>query len=399
MHAASPRLPILLAFLAFVSLGLPDALLGVAWPSIRATFGQPVSSLGLIAMCGTAGYFTSSFFAGGIVDRLGVGLLLVGSGTIVVASLTLYALAPIWPGLFLAALLAGVGAGAIDAGVNTFAARAFSPRVVNWLHACWGIGATLGPLIMTAALATHHGWRLGYGIVAGIIAALTLVFAFTLNLWRVGDAATDIAVAPASLADALRDRVVRAQMLFYFVYGGVEFGAGSWLVTLLTESRGVAIAAAGAMASVYWASLTIGRIAFGHASARLGAPRVLRIGLVGAIAGVALLSPGLPIAVTCVGVAVLSASLAPLFPTMIALTPTTVGDRLAARAVGLSIAGAGLGIALIPATIGLLARRFGIEIIVPILFVGTVSLVVVHPRIASRQSRGLEIISSASCPQ
>lgn len=375
-----------LAFLAFVSLGLPDALLGVAWPTMRATFSRPLSSLGLLAACWTTGYFTSSFFAGGIVDRSGVGPLLVGSGAIVAASLALYALAPLWPLLWLAALLAGIGAGAIDAGVNTFAARAFSPRVVNWLHGCWGVGATIGPVVMTAAIATHHGWRLGYGIVAAMIAGLTLIFLATLPLWRAGDppAIKASAAPPVGTLEALRHPIVRAHVVYFFAYTGIEAGAGAWLFTLLTESRGASVALAGGVVATYWASLTIGRFGFGQAAAKIGPSRVLRLGILGAIVGILLVARPLPIAANVVGIALLGLSLAPLFPTTISLTPARVGSRLAARAVGLQIAAAGLGIAIVPALVGLAAGKLGIEVLPPTLLAFAIVLLCIDAFVRRR---------------
>src|SRR5688572_340566 len=137
-----------LAFIAFISLGLPDGILGVAWPSIRRTFNVPLSQLGYLLMAGTTGYFLSSFFAGSFERRLGIGGVLMVSNLLVLASLLGNALTPVFPFMIGFALLGGLGAGAIDAAINHFAAASFPPRWVSWLHACYGIGATLGPLIM-----------------------------------------------------------------------------------------------------------------------------------------------------------------------------------------------------------------------------------------------------------
>lgn len=374
---------VLLAFLAFVSLGLPDTLLGVAWPAMRVTFDLPLDSLGILTTCAVVGYFTSSFFAGGIIDRFGVAALLVGSCAIVVLSLLGYATSPVWPWLFLAALLAGLGAGAIDAGVNTFAAKAFSPRVLNWLHACWGVGATAGAATMAAWLEAGRGWRAGYATVAVLVAILTVVFFVTRRLWRIdGQSAND--AVPATIGEALRNRVVRTQMAFYFVYCFLEMGAGNWLATLLSGSRGLSLPAAGTVVSVYWGALTLGRFAFGQAAAHFGTAAVLRVGFVGAIAGCAMLAPGLPRFVAIAGIALLGLSLAPLFPTIIALTPGRAGERLAARAVGMQVAAAGVGMAFGPALLGVLARRIGYEAIPPALIVVAILLPLLN-HLASRR--------------
>ncbi len=172
-----------LAFLAFVSLGLPDGILGVAWPSLRRSFDRPVDALGAILLATMAGYLLSSFSAGAVLARTGVGRLLVGSGLLVATSATIWAATPLWPPVVAGGVLAGLGAGAIDAAINAFAAAHFTPRVVTWLHACWGLGAMTGPLMMTAALASGLGWRWGYAGLAGALAALSLCFRLTLGLW------------------------------------------------------------------------------------------------------------------------------------------------------------------------------------------------------------------------
>ena len=159
MSRGPQRFVVPLAFLAFVSLGLPDGVLGVAWPSLRRSFDRPIDQLGLILLSMTAGYLASSFSAGAVLERLGVGRLLVTSGLLVAASAATWAATPWWPLILAGGFVSGLGAGAIDAAVNAFAAARFTPRVITWLHACWGLGAMIGPLVMTAVIASGHGWR------------------------------------------------------------------------------------------------------------------------------------------------------------------------------------------------------------------------------------------------
>src|SRR5688572_13814125 len=177
------RLVVAIAFAAFVSLGLPDGVLGVAWPSIRKTFALPVSQLGAILFAVMVGYLASSFASGALVARYGVGPLLAGSNALVALSCAGYALAPAWPVMLACGLVGGLGAGAIDAGINVYAAERFSPRLVSWLHASWSAGAALGPLVMTAVLVAGLAWRWGYAVVAAILAAMALTFFVTLRLW------------------------------------------------------------------------------------------------------------------------------------------------------------------------------------------------------------------------
>ena len=168
---------LIVAFLAFASLGLPDAALGVAWPSVRREFGLPLSQLGVFLAVSMCGYLVSSFAHGPIAAWMGLGRLLLWSSALTAVSALGYALAPAWPAMVACALLGGLGAGAIDAGINAHAARTFSPRVVNWLHAAYGIGATGGPALMAMVLAHGAIWRVGYGAIGAILAAVALCFA------------------------------------------------------------------------------------------------------------------------------------------------------------------------------------------------------------------------------
>ncbi|MFY1683999.1 MFS transporter [Micromonospora sp. WMMD730] len=185
MSVAPPRTSLLLlAYLAFVSLGLPDGLLGVGWPSISTEFGVPTGAVGLVLTAGTIGYLTSSVLAGFTLARLGVGRLLAGSTLLASLALTGYANAPALTVLIGCALVLGLGSGAIDSGLNAYAAGAFGPRHMNWMHAFFGLGVAIGPLVMTAMLSTGAGWRWGYAVTAAAQLALATAFALTVGAWR-----------------------------------------------------------------------------------------------------------------------------------------------------------------------------------------------------------------------
>jgi MFS family permease len=177
------RMLLAIALVSFVSLGLPDGVLGVAWPSIYRTFGLPPSQLGSLLASAMVGYLLSSFSNGALVARLGVGQVLFRSSVLMVANSLAYAVAPAWWVMVGAGLLAGLGAGAIDAGINAFAAARFSPRLVSWLHASYGVGAMLGPLLMTAVVTSGLGWRWGDTIIGILLAAMAVSFLVTIPLW------------------------------------------------------------------------------------------------------------------------------------------------------------------------------------------------------------------------
>jgi MFS family permease len=177
-----------LAYLGFISLGLPDGLNGVAWPSIRAFFDLPLDALGALLVTFMLGYLLSSFSSGWLLARINVGALLALSCLATAVSLLGYALASHWWMMVTLGALAGLGAGAIDAGLNTFAATHFSARSVNWLHACYGLGTTSGPVIMTGVLMAERSWQWGYGIVGVGQLALAICFGLTYRRWTSSDA-------------------------------------------------------------------------------------------------------------------------------------------------------------------------------------------------------------------
>jgi fucose permease len=384
---ASRGLLFALALLAFVSLGLPDAVLGVAWPSLRRTFSLPLDRLGVLLFTTMGGYLVSSFASGAVVRRTGVGGLLVASSVLVVASCAGYALAPSWLFVVAAAVPGGLGAGAIDAAINAYAAARFPAGRVAWLHACWGVGATLGPLLMTAVLAAGFGWRRGYAILAAILSVLALGFQSTRRLWEADGNGTSAAEAPeAALAESLRRPIVRASVVLFFVYTGVETTAGQWAYTLFTESRGMAAGLAGVAVGIYWGSLTLGRLVFGALAHRVAPATLLRICIallpLGTL-GVASARAAFP---EIASLALVGFTGAPVFPLLISGTPDRVGAPHASNAVGFQVAAACLGAAALPAAAGILARARGLETIAVFLVASALALVTLHE--AVRRAEG-----------
>jgi fucose permease len=369
-----------LAFLAFVSLGLPDGVLGVAWPSLRRSFGRPIDQLGLILLATMAGYLASSFSAGAVLERLGVGRLLVSSCLLVAGAAGAWAAVPWWAAIVAGAFVSGLGAGAIDAGINAFAAARFTPRVITWLHACWGLGAMIGPLVMTAVVATGAGWRWGYVLLAASLLAMAACFQLTLGLWELPGArgATPLRGVAGSLGEALRAPRVRGNALLFFLYTGVETSAGQWAFSLLTESRGMTATAAGLAASTYWGSIFAGRLAFGALAHHVAPARLLRLGMAGAPLAALVVSLTRSGAGGFAGLFALGLLLAPIFPLLIAETPSRVGERHASHAIGFQISAATLGAGTLPAAAGLLARHAGLESLGPFLLATAVLVLVLH---------------------
>jgi fucose permease len=377
-----------LAFLAFVSLGLPDGVLGVAWPSLRRSFDRPIDQLGLVLLSMMAGYLASSFSAGIVLLRLGVGRLLVTSCLLVAASALVWATTPWWPLVVAGAFVSGLGAGAIDAAINAFAAARFTPRVVTWLHACWGLGAMIGPLVMTAAIASGHGWRRGYVLLALCLLGMAACFRATLGLWSLPAAmavgAAEAGSAAGRLRDAIREPRVRGNALLFLLYTGAEASAGQWAFSLLTEARGLAPAAAGVAASLYWGSIFAGRVAFGLVVHHVAPAALVRVSMTGAPLAALVVCLTRGGAGGFAGLFALGLFLAPIFPLLIAETPGRVGERHAAHAIGFQISAATLGGGAWPAAAGVLARHAGLESLGPFLLATTLLLLLLHERGARR---------------
>lgn len=366
----SGLLILLLAYTGFVGLGLVNSLMGVAWPSVRQTFGLPVDALGILLIANTVGYMIASAVSGRLMSILNAGMLLALSCGGAAVSLLASGSAPFWLLLVALGFTSGLCGGAIDGGLNAYAAAHFSPRAMNWLHACFGIGATLGPAIMTTVIATGLGWRAGYWIVGAAQLGLAACFLLTRQLWgaapSTGDAASP---AGAPLAATLRLPIAWLGIVLFFVYCGVEIAAGSWIFSLLTEARGVSAALAGAWVSLYWASLTIGRVLFGFAVQRITPSTLLRWCMAGSILCALLIWLNLGAWPTFGAIALMGLSLAPQFPLLMSATPGYLGPRHAANGVGFQVAAASLGGALLPSLIGVLARANGLEVLGPCLFV------------------------------
>ncbi len=355
--------------MAFIALGMPDGLLGVAWPSIRAGFSIPLDAMGMLLITATSGYLVSSFFSGRLIARLGVGRLLIASCALTGLALINYTLVPQWWMMVLLGIAAGLGAGAIDAGLNTYVAAHFNDGVMQWLHASYGIGVTLGPIIMTLALTSLNSWRTGYRIVGGFQLLLAVCFILTLHLWTRDEHPAEAEQSKrltdfnSPLSVTLRQPRVWLSMMLFFLYTGAEVTLGAWAYTLLTGSRGVPIQAAGLWAGSYWATFTIGRILAGLYTKRVGIKVIVIASLAGAFAGAALLWWNPTDWASLVAVALIGFAIAPIFPALVSGTSQRVGVHFAANTIGMQMAAAGLGAALIPGLVGVLARRIDLEII------------------------------------
>jgi fucose permease len=371
---------ILLAFIAFISLGLPDGLLGVAWPSIRGSFTRPLDSLGVLLFAIMAGYLTSSFFSGQLIARLGVGKLLAASCAATGAGLIGYTLAPTWWMIVACGAVTGLGAGAIDASLNSYIASNFGEGLMQWLHASWGIGVTIGPMIMTTGIKFFNSWRWGYVLVGAVQLTLAACFALTSSLWQRRDDPIESEKSQrltdynTPFLETLRQPPVWLSILFFFLYTGIEAILGNWAYTLLTESRGILPQVAGLWTGSYWATFTMGRVLAGLYTKRIGVHALIRISLLAAFGGAVLLWWNPTAWIGLFGVVIIGFSIAPIFPGLVSGTSERVGPRYAANTIGMQIGAAGLGTAILPGIAGILAQYTSLEMIPAYLTILVVTL-------------------------
>jgi fucose permease len=370
------NLTILIALISFVSIGLPDAVLGVAWPSMRETFGRSREELGAILFSSGTGYIASGLISGRAIELLGVGRVLILSTALVTIGLLGYALAPAFGTVLALAVLIGLGSGAVDSGLNFYAAENFSNRIMNLLHAFFGLGAMVGPIVMASVLATGISWRWGYVVVGAATLMMTSLFVSTRAIWTAGHHEDAEAAKPRSapVSVVMRQPLVWLQIAVFLFTTGVEFAAGQWAYTVLVERLGLGTGAAGVWVGLYWGSMAIGRLLLGGLSRTIGDRRLVLFGSWGMLVAALLftsMEPGIAIA----GLLLLGLSEGPLFPTLMSLTPVRLGSPIALHAIGFQVSAAVLGGAIVPTVAGLLSTTFGLGAIGWTIVAGVVVLI------------------------
>ena len=237
-------------------LGLANEGLGTAWPSISVDTGRPISDLGVLLAAGLIGYTSSSAVSGRVARRLGMGPTVTTAAALSLMGLITFVAAASWVAVLVAAVVLGIGSGLLDSSVNAYAAHRFTAGTTNLLHAGFGVGATLGPIVMARSVATGVGWHVGYVVIAAAQAGLLVALWTTRGRWRPA-AAVDESTSNEPLRFGV---VVTLSLMMFFLYTGLEVTAGQWSFSVLTESREIGTQAAGAWVAAYWGGLTVGRL-------------------------------------------------------------------------------------------------------------------------------------------
>jgi fucose permease len=363
---------LIVIYIAFISLGLPDSILGTAWPTMRLTFRLPLETAGLLIIISTLSTAFSSLISGHVIQRFGTGKVTFISCVLTGLMLLGYSFAPALLWLVILAIPLGLGAGAVDTGLNNYVAKHFAACHMSWLHCFWGIGASLGPIIMTYAITQVHNWRIGYRVIGLIQLTLSIILLISLPIWRKKE------VLPENLEpvkykrlNVLRIKGAWLGIIAFPLYMGAEAGTGLWLGTLLIEGRGISKITAGIWISLFYAAITAGRFLCGFITRRFTNRQMIRGGLLTAITGAGMLL--LPFRdLILPGIILIGLGCAPVFPCMVHETPQRFGNFQSGIIIGYQMGMAYLSGVLITPLIGLLAGRISLETIPLCIFLFTI---------------------------
>ena len=390
MDAARARrwlLPVI--YLGFISLGLPDGTLGVAWPQMHGSLALPIGLAGPLMLVVTLLSAGSSFMSGRVTRRFSEGPVVMVSCALTGGALLMVGHAQHVGWLFLAALPLGLGAGSVDAGLNSYVARHYSGRHMNWLHACWGVGATVGPLVMAQAVGLPDGWRTGYLIIGATQLVLAGVFLSTLTWWKAVPTRSHGGVAEgAGAAAAVRKPSLGANSeagwisaALFAVYVAIELSAGLWLATFPVKERQASAGLAGLAVSLYFGAITGGRILSGFLVERVGNRRMVAGGTWVALAGALMLCTGVSMPLLLVAVVVMGLGFAPIYPGLMHEVPTRFAPEAVGVVIGRQAGAAYLGGALLPALSGWWVQTSGPFTVMVVVAAGAVVLVALVQRL------------------
>ena len=370
---------IIVSYLGFIGLGMTGGLLGLAWPTMQKEFAVPLDAVGILLLASTLGYLSASFLSGPIAYRFGAGKMFIGSAILSAFGLLATALTHTWLLLPVFMVIGGFGNGLIDAGFNAYVAQHHGARAMNWLHGSFGIGTTIGPIVMNAVLTSGQSWRVGYTIACGVMITVGVIFLIGRTWWKPVIVESGTAnTQRKSVLNVLRMPAVWFGIGLFFLYAGLEATPGTWVYTLFTQARGISESSAGWWVSIYWGSFTVGRFFFGAIINRVNTLTLTRFCMLGVVVGALLLWWNPAALVGFIGLTVVGFMEAPLFPIFVSDTPKRVGMENAGNAIGFQVAGAGIGIALLPAFAGVLANNTSLESIPLFILIASVIVIVLH---------------------
>ena len=365
-----------LIYIAFISLGLPDSLLGSGWPIMHEELGVPVSFMGIVTMVISGGTIVSSLFSDKLTAKLGTKIVTVISVFLTVIALFGFSFSKNFRMLIVFAIPYGLGAGAVDAALNNYVAIHYKARHMSWLHCFWGVGTIASPFIMGYAL-RRTVWNDGYRIVGFIQLAIALLLLVTLPVWRVNESSAQVTKKSLGITDALKIKGVPFLLIGFFAYCAAEATAMQWASTYFVEVKGVAADRAATFASLFYIGITAGRFICGFITDKLGDRKLIIIGTAVVFSGIVALSLPINSYITAV-VAFIAIGIgcAPIYPCVIHSTPQNFGAENSGAIIGIQMASAYVGTTFVPPLFGLIGRAVGFSIMPLYLSVFTALMII-----------------------
>ena len=347
------QLLLVIIYLAFISLGLPDSLLGSAWPTIYKEFSVPVSYAGGISVIIALGTILSSLQSDRLTKKLGTGKVTAISVLMTAVALFGFSISHSYTALCLWAIPYGLGAGSVDASLNNYVALHYESRHMSWLHCMWGIGASLGPYIMGYALTTGQGWNMGYRYISVLQIVLAAILFFSLSLWKKKsitdlDQNSEVSSKPLSLQQIVKMPGAREILISFFGYCALEQTSGLWASSYLVLQRGLAAETAAGFASLFFVGITIGRAVGGFLTMKLNDTQMIRLGLGLIMCGIVCLLLPFGSMAALFGLVFIGLGCAPVYPSIIHSTPKHFGADKSQAMIGVQMASAYAGTCIMP---------------------------------------------------
>ena len=377
------QLLLVIIYLSFISLGLPDSLLGAAWPSMYQELNVPISYAGAISMIIAFGTIVSSLQSDRLTRRLGTGKVTAISVGMTALALFGFSISSSFWMLCLWAVPYGLGAGSVDAALNNYVALHYESRHMSWLHCMWGVGASVGPYIMGYVMTGGGSWNGGYRVIAILQIVLTMILVFSLPLWKsrpvLADAdGQEVQTKALSIREVFQIRGAKEVMVCFFCYCALEQTTGLWASSYLTLYKGVAADVAATFASLFYVGITIGRALSGFLTMKFDDVRMIRMGecLIGLGVVIMVLPFGRELALA--GFLIIGLGCAPIYPCVIHSTPAHFGAERSQAIIGIQMASAYVGTCLMPPVFGLIANSISVALLPVYLCIILVLMIVMH---------------------
>ena len=385
------QLLLLIIYLSFISLGLPDALLGAAWPSMYRELHVSISYAGAISMIIAFGTIISSLQSDRLTRKLGTGKVTAISVAMTAVALFGFSTSHSFVALCLWAIPYGLGAGSVDASLNNYVALHYESKHMSWLHCMWGIGAATGPYIMGYVLTNGRSWNSGYRVISVLQIILTMILFFSLPLWKnrpetIDDNGQEVSAKALSLREVIRIPGAKEIMVCFFCYCALEQTAGLWASSYLSLYKGISAETAATFASMFYIGITIGRALCGFVTMKLNDVQMIRLGQVLIAVGILIMFLPFGQTLSLVGLIVIGLGCAPIYPCIIHSTPTHFGADKSQAIIGIQMASAYVGTLLMPPVFGLIANHITVALLPVYLFIILILMFVMHEALTKKTS-------------